>query len=64
MNYWRKKIIGFFFIIHSATILAESEQLDKIIAIVNDDIILHSSIENLINIAKIRNKNIKKQIIN
>ncbi len=64
MNYWRKEIIGFFFIIHSTTILAESEQLDKIIAIVNDDIILNSSIENLINIEKIRNKNIKKQIIN
>ncbi|MGP1930219.1 MAG: peptidylprolyl isomerase SurA [Arsenophonus sp. ET-YP4-MAG3] len=64
MNYYQKIIISFFFIVNSTITLSTPQELDKIIAIVNDSFILQSSIDNMLSIEKINTRNKKQKIQN
>lgn len=61
MNYWRKLIISLWFSV-SMSPLAAPQQLDKVIAIVNDGVVLQSDVENMISIVRINARNAEKQI--
>ncbi|MGP1953054.1 MAG: peptidylprolyl isomerase SurA [Arsenophonus sp. ET-KM2-MAG3] len=64
MNYYKKIIISFFFIVNSTTVLPVPQELDKITAIVNNGIILQSNVDNMLNIEKINARNKKQKIPN
>ncbi|MGP1958808.1 MAG: peptidylprolyl isomerase SurA [Arsenophonus sp. NC-CH8-MAG3] len=61
MNYWRKLIIGLLFTV-SPTMLAATQQLDKVTAIVNDGVVLQSDVDNMLDILKINAKNAGQKI--
>ncbi|MFP3029151.1 MAG: peptidylprolyl isomerase SurA [Arsenophonus sp.] len=65
MNYWKKLIIGLLFTLSTTTTtLAAPQQLDKVTAIVNDDIVLQSDVDNMLDIVKINARNAGQQTPN
>lgn len=63
MNYWRRLIISLLFIF-STTIFAVPQQLDKVLAIVNNSIVLQSDLDNMLNVVRINARNAGQQIPN
>ncbi|MDT9587074.1 MAG: peptidylprolyl isomerase SurA [Candidatus Arsenophonus melophagi] len=63
MNYWINLIIGLLFSISMVT-LASPQPLNKIMAIVNDDIVLKSDVDNMLRMIRINTKNTENKIPN
>ncbi|UDG81221.1 Chaperone SurA [Candidatus Hartigia pinicola] len=62
MNYWENFILGLIFA--SMTVLAAAEQVDKVVAIVNNEVVLESDIQNILNRVKFNARHTSQKTFN